>query len=650
MAKKSSPLPSPETRAEILRIIRASDTPLMAKPLSQLLAAPFEITEKQIVPILEEYIAAGELYAVAPSKPGGKPRYWHQDLNAMGRQAVLQTLGESTAPLAAKDLAARIESATKFTEGDLLPILSGLVASGDLFEYPAATKSGPPRYWNQNLDLIAAGRKAVIEILTQASVPLTANELATQITAPVKFTEGELTPILSDLAGSGEIYSYPAATKAGKPRYWNQNPGEVGRKAVLEAMQQSNGPLFVKELAGKIIGPVKLTEADLTPILAELVDSKKLFAYPASTPTGKPRYWNQDLAELGRKAVLESFEESSGPLFAKELAARIAGPVKFTEADLTPILAELAESKQLFAYPAKTATGKPRYWHQNLIALWEHAVLELLRKSEGPVTAKELAGQITEPVKATEGDLSAILETHAAAGHVQEFPASTPKSPRRYWDRDLTEMGKLAILKAFNTVGAQTEANLKKIAKGLSTEQFDRVFKELLDSKNLLRHPPLPGTKSLLFSIRPPELEPYLRDVGAQLAKVVESLLAADVPAGDLRQALVQLIESTGITFGAGPNPGGKTAPAQFDLIGLMKQLEPGAELGALVGTRELRRAVQLEKSSFDAAVLELARQGKLSLHRHDYASSLPDEEREDLVTDGAGTYYVGMAIRRNEG
>jgi glycosyltransferase A (GT-A) superfamily protein (DUF2064 family) len=102
-------------------------------------------------------------------------------------------------------------------------------------------------------------------------------------------------------------------------------------------------------------------------------------------------------------------------------------------------------------------------------------------------------------------------------------------------------------------------------------------------------------------------------------------------------------MEATGISFGsAAPCP----VDGSVDLIALMRLIEPGANRGALVGARDLRRAAKLEKQSFDRAVMELARQGRLSLHRHDYATSLSAAERDELVTDGAGTYYVGMALR----
>ena len=78
-----------------------------------------------------------------------------------------------------------------------------------------------------------------------------------------------------------------------------------------------------------------------------------------------------------------------------------------------------------------------------------------------------------------------------------------------------------------------------------------------------------------------------------------------------------------------------------------MRQIEPGADNGALVAARNLRRAAKLDKHEFDRAVLELARNGRLTLHRHDFATSLSATERDELVSDGEGTFYVGMALRR---
>jgi hypothetical protein len=75
-----------------------------------------------------------------------------------------------------------------------------------------------------------------------------------------------------------------------------------------------------------------------------------------------------------------------------------------------------------------------------------------------------------------------------------------------------------------------------------------------------------------------------------------------------------------------------------------MTRLQPLGQKRALVSIRELRRSVGLTKIVFDRVVLSLALQGKVALHHHDFPSSLSPDERDELVRDEQGTYYVGIA------
>ena len=66
--------------------------------------------------------------------------------------------------------------------------------------------------------------------------------------------------------------------------------------------------------------------------------------------------------------------------------------------------------------------------------------------------------------------------------------------------------------------------------------------------------------------------------------------------------------------------------------------------------SRDLRRSMDfqnVEKSSFDQAVLRLADQGKVALHRHDFPAGLSTEDCAELVTDATGDFYVGIALRQ---
>lgn len=94
------------------------------------------------------------------------------------------------------------------------------------------------------------------------------------------------------------------------------------------------------------------------------------------------------------------------------------------------------------------------------------------------------------------------------------------------------------------------------------------------------------------------------------------------------------------------------------DIIDAMHKLEPGAWRGALVGARDLRKAIgdKLTKDAFDAKILEMSKSGDIVLHRHDYASSLSQGERDELVSYPADDdermayrgriYVIGMAMR----
>lgn len=92
-------------------------------------------------------------------------------------------------------------------------------------------------------------------------------------------------------------------------------------------------------------------------------------------------------------------------------------------------------------------------------------------------------------------------------------------------------------------------------------------------------------------------------------------------------------------------------------MLRAMRRIEKGAGRGAVVLARALRKAMGLSKRAFDAKALEMAREGWISLHKHDYPSSLTQAERDELVRDPTKpdtgdnntAYFVGMAIRDDQ-
>jgi hypothetical protein len=646
--------PSPEAVQEVLRVIAASPEPLPVASIIKLLLAPNDLPAGQLQSVLDRYVADGDLKVVPAATSAGKPRYWDRDVSVELRKAVATALSQFDAPTTAKALAGKVTSPVKPTESDVTAILTELVNEGTAFLKPPASEKDVARYWAQ--DFSVEIRNAVTVALGQFDAPVTAKALAAKITSPFKVTESDVTPVLTELVNEGTTYVLPATSEKEAARYWHQDFSELAHVAVLEAFEKANGPLTAKELVGQIVSPLKLKETDITPILTRLVDAGSLRAIPG---VGKKStsYWDQDPTAIGRAAALEVLQKSDAPLSAKEVAAKITSAVKFTESDLTPILDGLVDAGDLQAIPGAGKKPVARYWDRDPAAIGRAAALDVLQNSDAPLSAKDVAAKITSTVKFSEDDLTPILDMLAAEGQVHLFPGASAKAKPRFWNRDLVHVVRGAVIQFLDAKGAQPETNIKKAAKGLTDEQFQSLFQQLLDTGTIRRHPPLSSTKAGLFGTRPPVLGPYLKDVEKQLTKVVATLREAQIPDDDLRQACLQLLESAGIVFGASFQSDAEESVVQtkdttdatdIDLIDLMRQIEPGAERGALVAARELRRAAKLGKSQFDTAALYLAREGKLSLHRHDHVNSLTPEERDELVTDGNGTYYIGMVIRRD--
>jgi hypothetical protein len=369
----------------------------------------------------------------------------------------------------------------------------------------------------------------------------------------------------------------------------------------------------------------------------------------AGKRTPRPPLSPEDRAEL-----LDAIRNSSAPLTALQLYKLLPVPRKVRTAEVAPILEEFVAGGVLHRIPPPTPKGKPSYWDRDVRVIARSAALEALHRADGPLTAADLAKRIGGPLKFKEGDLTPVLDECVTAGTVFVIPASGAKGKPRYSDRSPLEVARLGMLQLLAAKGPQTPANLRKSVKWLSDAQFAQLFQDLRAARELLPQPPVGTSRGELFGDRPPSPGPYLKKLGTELAKVVEKLTAAGVVHGDLRRALVELIEAAGVPFGTTGGSLSASVPAprgdSLDLIALIKRLEPGAERGALVGARDLRRAAGLGKSAFDSAVLELSRQGRVSLHRHDYPASLTPQERDELVTDGAGTYYVGLALRQTGG
>jgi len=355
--------------------------------------------------------------------------------------------------------------------------------------------------------------------------------------------------------------------------------------------------------------------------------------------------------------LMSAVRLANEPIPVATLIKSVDPPDRLSAKVATELLDQAVTRGELFSYPAKTAKGKPRYWDRNMTAIVNAAVMTGITQLEKPLSARDLLKQLSSPFKLQVSEIQPILDEAVRARELFEFPPATSKGPPRFWNHDQREFGRQTLLETVRKKGPQAPASLVKLLKGFSPEQVEPIIAAMIVKKQLWRHPPAGKIKKELLGIAPPAPAAYLKDVGRQLANIVEVLLGAGVPAPDVRRSIIEMSEAAGISFSAmsAPSPEPESPPANspssttvppVDLIELLKKLEPAAVRGALVGTAELRRVAGLEKTVFDRAILDLAEREQLTLHRHDYPASLSPGTLADLIHDGRGTYYVGMALR----
>lgn len=348
-----------------------------------------------------------------------------------------------------------------------------------------------------------------------------------------------------------------------------------------------------------------------------------------------------------RADVLAIVRRQAEPIALKAIAKLLPAAHHMSDADLQATVQEFRSTTELYEYPPKSATGPLRYWDRDTRQLAREAVSKRLSNWPEPIAAKELATRLGLPFKVSENDLTTILADFVTRGLLHEIPAATAKGKVRYWNQDRSEYFRTTVLQVLQAKGPLPEAKLQSALKGITPGEWQQVRETLRQSQKMFAHPPVGKKGKAAFGLRPPTAAPYLKEFAGPLTTIITTLTEAGVAADDIRRAIVEMVEAAGIPFGmsrAAPS----TAPER--LIELMMTLEPGAARGTLIGVRDLRRAARWDKAAFDAAVLQLSRDGKLALHRHDFPSNLTPAERDDCVTDGSGNYYVGLALRTPTG
>lgn len=260
----------------------------------------------------------------------------------------------------------------------------------------------------------------------------------------------------------------------------------------------------------------------------------------------------------------------------------------------------------------------------------EHAV-EALRRSDRPLSAAEILTRIPPPSRVKKPAMETLL---ASDSRVHQWPPA--RGTAQYWTITKEEASASAVANLLAEAAWSRSAIEKKLKAHVRPKPLGSYLDGLVAGGKLYKYPPR-GSFRVRYSARPASAAEYAKG----LRKEFEKLAARLAPAGVSREQILTAIAET-----AAP-PAAAAPESMAQRILAYVSTKPG---GVYVGQARIDLgAAGAEKASFDEAVLGLYREGRVFLDRHDFPSGLTEAEREDLVTDGSGTYFTLMGPRDAE-
>jgi hypothetical protein len=334
------------------------------------------------------------------------------------------------------------------------------------------------------------------------------------------------------------------------------------------------------------------------------------------------------------RAVMGILQQSRAPKSLSQIRKELSGSFLQSSKDLALLLDEMTSKGEIFSWPQK------RFWDRDPRTVLPDLILTFLTNSQ-VATASKIKTNLRLPLEMVETTLNELVNR----GRLYLWqPAKTPCFC-------LTEPLKTAIETILNALatGPLTEKELVGwVRKRLPGYQAKHLKEHLSFSKQVYEYPKY-GKVKPKYGLTPPEPGPYLGKAMQEINTVRRLLSPFHVSTEAIYEALVQelgLKREAEAPLEERPQEEIPSRDAGPLILKGITRLQPLGQSRALVSIRELRRSLGLAKGVFDKAVLSLALQGKVALHHHDFPSSLSSEERDELVRDEQGTYYVGIALK----
>jgi hypothetical protein len=330
-------------------------------------------------------------------------------------------------------------------------------------------------------------------------------------------------------------------------------------------------------------------------------------------------------------AVKRILQQSQAPKSISQIRKELSGSFRVSSRDLGALLSDRTAAREIFSWPQK------KFWDRDPRIVLPDLILSFMTKSM-VAAASKIKTSLKLPLEMVETALNQLVDT----GRLYLWqPGKTP-----YFCHSEPRKITLATILNALAIGPLTEKELiGRVRKKLPGYQIKDLKEHLFYSKQVYEYPKY-GRVKTKYGLEPPEPGPYLGKAIQEMTAVQGLLAPFHISLEAIHDALGHEL---GLEHGTGEPSRERTkdeaASGDIEpiLLKAITRLQPPGQRRALVSIRELRRSVGLAKSVFDRVVLSLALQGKVALHHHDFPSGLSPDERDELVRDEQGTYYVGI-------
>ena len=280
-------------------------------------------------------------------------------------------------------------------------------------------------------------------------------------------------------------------------------------------------------------------------------------------------------------------------------------------------------------------------------------LLKLVKNAAKPLSVKEATKNIPKLYALDEKGVVALLKELVNEGQISYWPISRKPS---YWHRDLVSYANERLMGLLNKPGSRAQLRdlLAKELFGYPKSKVDKLVGQLVSKLasegKIFVHPRGGKVRSTKYSLSPPDPTLYMTPAKNELVKVIKKLEKAGLSARDVYEALGTMVLS-----GKAREPIAQTAPSSQpqqkrdlgrEILSVIPQVEPRAHEQALVYIPQIREAITASKEEFDRAILDLAKNERIFLHRHVHPGELSQDELSKMVKDSYGYVYMGVVLR----